>query len=152
MEINKMIRARFLHLAEIAILEKRNNSLSMIRFIDGFQGVSFPFVAPNFSIVLRTEKEGEGPDSAEFELIMRQQENELFKNKMKVNYEEKTANHLVVEMRGMMVKEPSPIEIIFSGFSLLIISLMIAHAPKQEFRSNSPYSCKVDYILMGILL
>ena len=108
-----MNEVQFFHLAQTAIVDKLTNSLSIINLIEGFGGVSFPLIPPPFAIVLRTKRDVEiDPDTIELEFIIKQKDNELFKGKFKTYYQGKSLHNLIVTVSGLLVKEPSPIEVV----------------------------------------
>jgi hypothetical protein len=52
-----MVKVDFAHVVQTAILDKRTNQLSLINIIHGFGTVVFPFIAPEFTFVLRTTRD-----------------------------------------------------------------------------------------------
>ena len=108
-----MIKAEFAHIAQKAIIDKRTNQLSVINIIHGFGTVGFPFVVPEFSFVMRTTRDIDtDPKSVKIDIIIKQQKKELLKNLFKINFEDKKSNNTVVNIFGLVVEKPTPVEII----------------------------------------
>ncbi|MGA2322822.1 MAG: hypothetical protein ABSG22_03140 [Sedimentisphaerales bacterium] len=129
-----MHKMQFVHLAENAIIDKYTNNLSIISIIDGFQGVSFPFVTPPFAIAFQSERNvATDPSIVKTELIIRQKGKELHRGNIDVNYEDKSSHRGVIKINGLVVEEPSPIEIIFmcEGRELAKIPIIIKNITPQ---------------------
>jgi len=129
-----MHEIEFVHLAENAIIDKYTNNLSIISIIDGFQGVSFPFVTPPFTIAFQSKRNvATDPSIVKTELIIRQKGKELHKGNINVNYEDKSSHRGVIKINGLVVEEPSPIELIFmcEGKEIAKVSLLIKGITSQ---------------------
>lgn len=121
-----MIKAEFAHVAEKAILDKRTNQLSLINVISAFGAVGFPFVVPECSFVMRTTRDIDtDPKSVEMDIIIKQQRNLLLQSKFKINYDDKKHNNTVIHIVGLVIQEPTPIEIICKKDNKQIAKLKI---------------------------
>lgn len=129
-----MNEIKFIHLAQNAIVDKLTNNLSIINLLDGFQGVAFPLVVPPFVVVLKAKRNvATDPDTAEYELIISQKGNELHRGKFKVEYQGKPLSNIIITVMGLVVQEPSPIEVtcMFEGKVIASIEMQIKNITPQ---------------------
>jgi hypothetical protein len=107
-----MIKCDFLFIAQQAVVERGTNLVSAINIWDTLGGVSFPFVAPPFAVILRTRRDVNiDPEQPEFLLEIRNKQVVLFNKKIGVEYQGREVNNLVVTVGGLLIQEPSPLEI-----------------------------------------
>jgi hypothetical protein len=136
-----MIKAHYPVIAEKAILDKGTNKLSLINLLDGFQSVSFPFLIPEFVLVLKTERDiTQDPSQVEIEIIIKQGTTILLTNKLRVDYEDKSGNNLFLTVNGFVVMEPLPIDVIYRIGDKEIASMQVEIKdirPKTEAKSVS---------------
>lgn len=128
MEKRKM-KADFVHLAQKIIVDRDTGNVSLINLIDIFQTVSVPSVLHEFAIILRTEPETGDPEEVEVELVVQQDENELFRSKFKAFYKEGRPNNLIINIRGLLIKKISPVKFIFKRDGNNLIEKLISVLP-----------------------
>jgi hypothetical protein len=130
-----MIKTKIILLAENVINDRASNLVSIINICEGMKTKGFPFFIQRCSFFALTEREKKDNALQNAKIAISINNKELVKNDVKIDFQDKKHNRIIVQIFGITIPEPGT----------LTASLLLDPGTKKE-RIIGIYSINVENI------
>lgn len=126
------MKARTFLVSDLAVIDKRTNTLSIFNIIGEMTTESFPVVVPRLTVVMVFERKESEEEKPGVVLRIKQSGDKLFEAQVTVDFQGKLATRSILEIRALMVGKAEPLvfQLLRNGKQIATCRVLFLAKPK----------------------
>lgn len=101
-----MLSSKAMICARGIVIDSKTNNVSIFNILEQLNSEGFPLIIPEFSVFNFLERTSDDPSEYDLEVVITNNDVELLRGPLKVNFEDKFKNRAVISIGGLAVPNP----------------------------------------------
>ncbi len=134
-----MISSPLLICANGAVRDATDNTITIFQILEDMQAVGFPVFVQKMSIYFSLRRENDDSENINSEIIIKHNENVLFKKDVEINFQNKLKHNMIVNLQSLLIPGPGVLQVLiqYDGTQLNDFSINVTISGQTELAVTS---------------